>query len=149
MVVRLVLGLAFTLVAFAVTARRLHMLYRLGRTGQPTEPERTRHLGARLRAMLTEVFGQRKLLTWSLPGAAHAAVFWGFVVLLATLVEGYGALFQRDFHLPLIGTQAWLGFLEDLFAVAGLAGLLALLEERAVDRNETVGLLFTGRLRGA
>jgi Fe-S oxidoreductase len=121
---RLVLGLAMTAVAFALAGRRLLMLYRLARTGQPAEPGRTDRLGTRLWAVLTEVFGQRKLLKWSVPGAAHFAVFWGFVILGATIIEGYGALFDRDFHIPLIGTQAWLGFLEDLFIVAVLVGLV-------------------------
>lgn len=124
MTVRLVLGLAMTAVAFALAGRRVFTLYRLARTAQPVESGRTSDLPARLWAVVTEVFGQRKLLKWSVPGAAHFAVFWGFVILAATILEGFGALFQRDFHIPLIGTQPWLGFLEDLFAVAVLAGLV-------------------------
>jgi len=122
-VLRLVIGLGLTAVAFALAGRRLFMLYKLGKTGQPVEPGRTDEAGRRAWAVLTEVFGQRKLLKWSVPGAAHFAVFWGFVILGATIVEGYGALFDKDFHIPLIGTMAWLGFLEDLFIVAVLAGL--------------------------
>ena len=124
MVLRLVIGLGLTAVAFALAGRRLFMLYKLGKTGQPVEPGRTDEAGRRAWAVLTEVFGQRKLLKWSVPGAAHFAVFWGFVILGATIVEGYGALFDKDFHIPLIGTMAWLGFLEDLFIVAVLAGLV-------------------------
>jgi hypothetical protein len=82
-----------------------------------------RDIGPRVRAIASEVLGQRKLLKWSVPGVAHFAVFWGFVILGATILEGYGALFDRDFHIPLIGTQAWLGFIEDLFIVAVLCGL--------------------------
>jgi Fe-S oxidoreductase len=111
--------------AFALAGRRALFLYRVGRTGQPVEEGRTRQVGRRSRAVASEVLGQRKLLKWSVPGAAHFAVFWGFTILLATIVEGFGALFQRDFHIPFIGTQAWLGFLEDLFIVAVLAGLVA------------------------
>ena len=124
MVVRLVLGLAIALASFAVAGRRVLMLYRLGRTGQPVEPDRTRDVGTRSLAVASEVLGQRKLLKWSVPGAAHFAVFWGFLILSATIVEGFGALFQRDFHIPLIGTQTWLGFLEDVFIVAVLCGLI-------------------------
>ncbi|HET8660187.1 MAG TPA: (Fe-S)-binding protein [Micromonosporaceae bacterium] len=124
MTVRLVLGLAITVVALALAGRRVLMLYRLGRTGQPVEPGRTSDVGIRLRAVLAEVLGQRKLLRWSVPGAAHFAVFWGFVILTITIIEGFGALFQRDFHIPLIGRQPWLGFVEDLLTVAVLAGLV-------------------------
>ena len=125
MLVRLILGLAMTALAFGLAARRVLTLYRLGRAGQSAEPGRTQDAGRRLGAVLTEVFGQRKLLKWTGAGAAHFAVFWGFVILGATIVEGYGALFQRDFHIPLIGTDTWLGFLEDFFIVAVLLGLLA------------------------
>ena len=124
MALRLVLGLVMTALAVSVAGRRLALLYRLGRVAQPVEPGRTRGLAARLRAELTEVLGQRKLLTWTVPGVAHALAFWGFLVLGLTIVEGYGALFQRDFHLPLIGTRGWLGFLEDLFVLATLVSVL-------------------------
>ncbi|MBR7835413.1 (Fe-S)-binding protein [Actinospica durhamensis] len=125
MLVRLILGLAMTVLALGLAARRVLTLYRLGRAGQPADPGRTKDAGRRLWAVLTEVFGQRKLLKWTGAGAAHFAVFWGFVILGATIVEGYGALFQRDFHIPLIGTDTWLGFLEDFFIVAVLVGLAA------------------------
>ncbi|GAA3341748.1 (Fe-S)-binding protein [Amorphoplanes nipponensis] len=124
MALRLILGLLMTAVAFTVAGRRLFMLYRLGRAAQPADPGRTRGGAARLRAELTEVLGQRKLLAWTVPGVAHALAFWGFLVLALTIVEGYGALFQRDFHLPLIGTEPWLGFLEDLFVLATLVSVL-------------------------
>ena len=123
MVVRLVLGLAITLAVFAVAGRRAFQLYRIGRAGQPVEPGRTSGVGQRALAVATEVLGQRKLLKWTVPGVAHFAVFWGFTILFATIIEGFGALFDRDFHIPIIGTQAWLGFLEDFFIVAVLCGL--------------------------
>jgi Fe-S oxidoreductase len=149
--VRLVLGLALTAAAFALAGRRVLMLYRLARSGQPTEPDHTRDPGRRLRAVLSEVFGQRKLLKWSVPGIAHFAVFWGFVILGATIVEGYGALFDRDFHIPIIGRQAWLGFLEDLFIVAVLAGLVvfAVLRLRQSPEREGRRSRFFGSHVGA
>ena len=124
MAVRLVIGLAMALAAFAAAGRRILLLYRLANAGQPVEPDRTRDLGRRVLAVASEVLGQRKLLKWTVPGVAHFAVFWGFTILTATIVEGFGALFQRDFHIPLIGTQAWLGFLEDAFIIAVLGGLI-------------------------
>ncbi|GAA4957815.1 (Fe-S)-binding protein [Yinghuangia aomiensis] len=133
MVVRLVIGLALTAAAFALAGRRVFTLYRLGASGQPVEPDRTRNVGTRLWAVATEVFGQRKLLKWTGAGAAHFAVFWGFVILGATIVEGYGALFDRDFHIPLIGTMTWLGALEDTFIVAVLVGLVAFSAIRLVQ----------------
>ncbi len=124
MLVRIIVGMAITAAAFTLAGRRVLMLYRLARAGQPAEPGRLDGAGARVRALIVEVFGQRKLLKWTGAGAAHFAVFWGFVILGVTIVEGYGALFDRDFHIPLIGTDTWLGALEDTFIVAVLLGLI-------------------------
>ena len=93
MTVRLIVGLAMTAVALGLAGRRLMMLWRVGRRAQPVEPGRTDGVGARVRAELVEVLGQRKLLQWSVPGVAHVLAFWGFILLMVTLVEGYGALF--------------------------------------------------------
>jgi Fe-S oxidoreductase len=134
-----VIGLAMTLAAFAVAGRRVLMLYRLATAGQPVEPGRTSDVGTRAVAVGTEVLGQRKLLKWSVPGAAHFAVFWGFLILGATIVEGFGALFQRDFHIPVIGTMTWLGFLEDLFIVAVICGLAVFSVIRLVQNPEREG----------
>jgi Fe-S oxidoreductase len=127
MIARMVIGLALTVAAFAIAGRRLWWLKRLAFSGQPA-PERLayvrEHAGGDLETQLTEVIGQRKLLKWSVPGAAHAATFWGFIILLLTIIESYGALFQRDFAIPGIGHWAVIGFLEDLFAVGVLAGIV-------------------------
>jgi Fe-S oxidoreductase len=121
-VLRLVLGLGMTVVALAVAGRRVHYLYRLVSSGQ-TAPGRLDGIGQRAKDQLREVFGQRKLLTWSVPGVAHFFTFWAFIVLAATILEAYGALFDRDFAIPVIGRWALLGFLEDFFAVAVLLSL--------------------------
>ena len=103
MLIPLLVALAMTAVSFTLVGRRLLMLYRIGRAAQPVEPGRVgggRRLAAALRAELVEVLSQRRVVRWTGPGVAHAAVFWGFLILLLTLVERYGALFQRDFALP-------------------------------------------------
>src|ERR1700681_849947 len=103
MVLRMIVGLVLTATAFGIAGRRLWWLKRLAFSGQPA-PERLgyvrEHAGGDLETQLTEVVGQRKLLKWSVPGAAHAATFWGFIILLLTIIEAYGALFQRDFAIP-------------------------------------------------
>ena len=126
MVLRMTVGLALTAIALAVAGRRLWWLKRLAFSGQPA-PERVAavraHPGRDVETQATEVIGQRKLLKWSVPGAAHAATFWGFIVLLLTIIEAYGNLFSRTFAIPGIGHWAFIGFIEDLFAVGVLAGI--------------------------
>ena len=65
------------------------------------------------------MFGQRKLLRWSVPGLAHLFTFWAFVILASVYLEAYGALFDPDFHIPLIGRWPLLGFLQDFYRGAG------------------------------
>jgi Fe-S oxidoreductase len=123
---RIAIGLIMTLVALAIAGHRMWWLQKLARSGQPA-PERfayaKQHVGTDLKTQATEVIGQRKLLKWSVPGAAHALTFWGFIVLLLTIIEAYGDLFSRTFSIPGIGTWPAIGFLEDLFAVAVLVGI--------------------------
>ena len=127
MVVRIVIGLGVTVVALAIAGRRLWWLKRLALSGQPA-PERIQavrtHPGRDVETQASEVIGQRKLFKWSVPGAAHAATFWGFIVLLLTIIEVYGDLFSKTFAIPGIGHWAFIGFIEDLFAVGVLAGII-------------------------
>jgi Fe-S oxidoreductase len=122
--VRLAIGGVITVVALALAGRRFYWLSRLIRSGQPA-PGRLDDVGTRLRGQLVEVFGQRKLLKWSVPGVAHFLTFWGFTILLLTILEAYGALFTEDFAIWWVGRWQWVGFLEDLVAVGVLVGLAA------------------------
>src|SRR3984885_6597492 len=123
MTVRIIIGLALTAVAAAVAGRRLWWLYRLGRTGQPA-PERIaalrEHPARGAETQVTEVFGQRKLLQWTVPGIAHFLTFWGFIILILTIIEAYGDLFNRTFAIPGMGSCDSISVLDDLFAVAVL-----------------------------
>jgi Fe-S oxidoreductase len=120
---KLAIGAVITFLAVALAGRRSEQLVRLIGAGRPA-PERFEGAWTRLRAELVEVFGQRKLLKRPIPGIAHFLTFWGFVLLLTTILEAYGELFSDRFALPLVGHWAVLGFLQDLIAVAVLASLL-------------------------
>jgi len=137
-VIRVVLGLLLTVVAGLIVGRRLSTLYRIARTGQPVGG-RTPDPRTAAQAEAVEVLGQRKLLTWSLPGAAHFFTFWGFNVLALTIIEAYGALFVRDFQIPIIGTWPVVGFLEDFFAVAVLVALATFTAIRIKNNPKTEG----------
>jgi len=120
--IRIAVGLGATAIALAIAGHRFTYLFRLIGKGRP-DPKRFTDVRARMWAELSEVGGQRKLLRWTVPGMAHAFTFWGFTVLMFTILEAYGALFDRDFFVPLIGRGRALGFIEDFFAVAVLVSL--------------------------
>ncbi len=123
---RLALGLVGTAVVLVFAARRVMFLVNLIRSGQPVGDETGRKddIPARIKAQFTEVFGQKKLLKWSLPGIAHLFTMWGFFVLATVYLEAYGVLFNPEFHIPLVGRWDALGFLQDFFAVAVLLGII-------------------------
>jgi Fe-S oxidoreductase len=154
LVLRIIIGLALTAVAAVLAGRRLWWLYRLGQTGQPA-PERIEavrtHPGRDAEVQASEVFGQRKLLKWSVPGVAHFLTFWGFIILILTIIEAYGDLFSRTFAIPGIGHWAWVGFLEDLFAVAVLVGIatFAIIRLRTSPKREGRKSRFDGSHTGA
>jgi Fe-S oxidoreductase len=151
---RIIIGLALTAIAAAVAGRRLWWLYRLGTSGQPA-PERIaalrEHPNRGAEAEVTEVFGQRKLLKWTVPGIAHFLTFWGFIILLLTIIEAYGDLFSKTFAIPGIGHWAFIGFLEDLFAVGVLVGLATFTVIRLRNNPKTEGRSsrFSGSHTGA
>ena len=118
MLTRYPIGLAATAVALAIAGRRLAYVFGLVSSGRPAPGRLTQKGRARLE--LEEVVEQRRLLRWRLPGVAHAFTFWGFCVLILTIIEAYGELFQRNFAIPGIGHAAVVGFAEDFFACAVL-----------------------------
>ncbi|MBA2273547.1 MAG: (Fe-S)-binding protein [Actinobacteria bacterium] len=123
----------FILLATVVWVRRAAMLYGLLGLGSPDD-RRPRHWGRKLKQQAVVVLGQRKLLQWTVPGVMHALVFWGFLVLLTTIVEAFGAIYQDGFHLPLIGRWGPLGLLQDAFIVAVLVGLVMAVAIRKLQR---------------
>jgi Fe-S oxidoreductase len=120
---RIIIGLAITVICFAMAGRRFYWLSRLIRSGQPA-PRRWQGFRKVGEAEVVEVAGQRKILRWTVPGLAHFFTMWGFTVLMTTIIEAYGSLFSRNFHIPLIGRDNWLGFVEDFFATAVLVSLV-------------------------
>jgi Fe-S oxidoreductase len=151
---RIIIGLALTVAAFALAGYRLWWLYRLGTSGQPA-PERIEsvkeHPGRDVKTQATEVFGQRKLLKWTVPGIAHFLTFWGFILLFLTIIEAYGDLFSKKFAIPGIGHWPAIGFLEDFFAVAVLVGLatFSVIRLRNDPKREGRKSRFSGSHNGA
>ena len=138
MTLRLVVGLLITAVLLGLAATRLLFLFKLVRSGQPA-PNRTGDRGERVKTQATEVIGQRKLLAWTIPGIAHVFAFWGFLVLSLTILEAFGALFDNEFAVPLIGHSPVVGFLEDLFSILVVVGIIMFAVIRIRKNPETLG----------
>ena len=139
MAFRTTIGVLIILLALIIAGNRLWYLYRLAKTGQATAPDRTTDVPKAIKSEVVEVFGQRRLLQWTVPGVAHFVTFWGFLLLLPTVIEGFGALFDQDFHIPIIGKQPWLGFLEDLAVVGVFVGIVTFAIIRLVTSPKREG----------
>jgi Fe-S oxidoreductase len=123
--IRLIIGLLMTAVVLVFAAKRVLWLTNLIRSGQKTSDEQGRkdHLTTRITTQITEVFGQTRLLKWSIPGIAHFFTMWGFFILASVYLEAYGVLFSPKFAIPFIGHWDGLGFIQDFFALAVLLGI--------------------------
>ncbi|ARG75807.1 FeS-binding protein [Mycobacterium kansasii] len=147
--IRLVVGLGMTAIVGAFALRRVWWLYKLIMSGQPAS-DRTDNIGTRIWTEIAEVFGQRRLLKWSIPGLAHFFTMWGFFILLTVYIEAYGLLFQPNFHIPIIGRWDALGFLQDFFATAVFLGIVtfAIIRLRTEPKEYGRGSRFYGSHTG-
>ena len=135
MLLRLVIGLVITGVGVVLVSGRAYQLLRLIVTA-PAAPGRLRKPLTQVRAVLSDVLGQRKLLKRPVPGLAHLFVFWGFIALLFTIIEVYGDLATKTFAIPGIGHSPALGFTEDFFAVCVLVAVVVF---SLIRRRESPG----------
>jgi Fe-S oxidoreductase len=129
-------ALAALLVALAVAgglfARRALLLVRLVRMAKPSD--RSGEVPARLRNEAVIALGQRKLLQRLVPGLMHAFIFWGFIVLLPTIVMAMIAIADRGATIAWLGRQGWFALLVDVFCVLVLAGVVAAFAIRKIQR---------------
>ena len=112
--------------------RRAKLLVDLVKLGKPAE--RSGDVPKRVRNEATIVLGQRKLFQRLVPGLVHAAIFWGFLVLFPTIVIAMIGAVDEHATLPWLGHQGWFAFMVDLFAVLVLAGVIAAVFIRKVQR---------------
>ncbi len=123
---------AALIVAGALFTRRAITLYRLVRSGKPAA--RFGDVPGRVRAEAVVVVGQSKLLQRIVPGLMHAAIFWGFLVLLPTIVIAMIGAVDPHSTLPWLGAQGWYALLVDVFAALVLIGVIAAFVIRKVQR---------------
>jgi Fe-S oxidoreductase len=150
-IARIIIGLGITVVFFSIAGRRFFWLSKLIRSGQ-SAPRRWQGFRQVSEVEVVEVAGQRKLLKWTVPGLAHFFTMWGFTILMTTILEAYGSLFSRVFHIPLIGRDNWLAFTEDFFATAVLVSLVVFTIIRiksAPSRKERESRFFGSHLGAA
>ncbi len=141
MLIRIVVVALMLAVVGVFALKRVLFLTNLIRSGTKTSVENNRkdNLGKRITTQFEEVFGQTRLLKWSIPGMAHFFTMWGFFILGSVYVEAFGQVVDHDFHIPFVGRWDALGFLQDFFAVAVLLGIITFAIIRVVREPKKHG----------
>lgn len=124
--VRAIVGTIIIVVCFALAAKRGFVLFGIiKKSGRPTPDRPASPMASTIfETQSVEVLGQKKLLKWTIPGIAHAFTFWAFLVLGITIVEAFGEVFLENWYFPIIGTWPVILFIEDLFALLVLVGVV-------------------------
>jgi Fe-S oxidoreductase len=132
------LALAAALAASGILfATRVRTLVGLVRAAAPAQTaQRTGDTARRAKNEATIVLGQRKLLQRLAPGLMHAFIFWGFLVLVPTILIALIAIVDKHSTLPWLGDQGWYALLVDIFCVLVLVGVIAAVYIRKVQRPE-------------
>src|SRR5918996_219006 len=121
-------------IASGLFLQRGYTLWQLIRLGRPVN--RFDDLPKRLEYEAVVVVGQRKLLQRFGPGLMHALIFWGFLILLTTIIEVFGEIFDERFSIPFIGRAGWLGLIQDVFSAMVLVGIAMAVFFRKVRRDD-------------
>lgn len=111
-------------------SRRLINYLRIGK------PEnRFDFIGQRIKNVLVVAIGQSKLMREPIAGAIHAAIFWGFLVLLAAVIESLLEGLIPGAHLNWLGPiYSVLTISQDVFCVLIIVGVAWAFWRRYVSR---------------
>ncbi len=115
--------------AYRVYQRVVHM-----RLGRPTGA--LGRWGERLAGLVVFVGGQARLFRFPGTGLAHFFIFWGFVLLVPTILQAILEGLVPGLVLPFFATFGPLLFLQDFITVAVLIGVLYGLYYRVLVRPE-------------
>ncbi|MHB8513095.1 MAG: (Fe-S)-binding protein [Actinomycetota bacterium] len=135
---RVALAISIVMLASGLAMNRISYLVRLLMAGK-SAPGRLGNAPAKIKAQLTKVIGQRKLLQWTVPGVAHAFTFWGFLIVQITLIESFGEIFSPHFAIPGPGRWDALGFIQDFFISLVVLSLITFAIIRTVHSPKREG----------
>jgi Fe-S oxidoreductase len=111
----------------------LRQLYKQLKSVNP-DPERTENIGERVKLVLVNVFGQKKMLR-NPAGYGHLIIFYGFIFITIISLEVFIRAFFHSFNLGFLGPgYGFLLFTEDLLSIAVLIALIVGFVRRYVEK---------------
>ncbi|GAB2513281.1 (Fe-S)-binding protein [Nocardiopsis aegyptia] len=129
----------FAVVAFTMFGLALRQIVRTVGIGRPVEPERKGPFGQRLTMTLIEIIGHGRMLKRPWIGVAHWFVMVSFPLLVFTVIEAQGEVFDPHFHLPIIHDWTIYGLAIEIIAGASLVGILGLTGYRLLNSPKRIG----------
>ncbi len=125
-VVAIVVCVIVPTIGWALLFRQLGRFVALYRMGQP-DATRTSDPGARTWTLAKEFLGHTRMSRIKVVAAAHWFTALAFIILFTTLVNAFFQLVQPDYRLPLIGHFPPFEWVVEVFAWAGLVGIVVLM----------------------
>ena len=116
----------FAVVAFTLFALGIRQIVRTVGVGRAVEPERKGPFGQRLTMTLIEVIGHTRMLKRPWVGIAHWFVMVSFPLLIFTVIEAQGEVFNPHFSLPIINDWTIYGLAIEIITAASLVGIIGL-----------------------
>ncbi|RKS06236.1 Fe-S oxidoreductase [Nocardiopsis sp. Huas11] len=129
----------FAVVAFTMFGLALRQIVRTVGIGRPVEPERKGPFGQRLTMTLIEIIGHGRMLKRPWIGVAHWFVMVSFPLLVFTVIEAQGEVFDPHFHLPIIYDWTIYGLAIEFIAGTSLVGILGLTAYRVLSSPKRLG----------
>jgi Fe-S oxidoreductase len=115
--------------AFTFFSKRIIVLIKYLKNAQPEN--RFNNPWKRISRVLYVAFGQSKLFREKFAGFLHFFIFWGFIVLLAAILESIGEGFYSNFSFAFLGPlYKPLIFLEELMGLLVIVSVLTSISRR-------------------
>ncbi|MGW9348839.1 Fe-S oxidoreductase [Nocardiopsis flavescens] len=120
-------------VAFTMFGLAIRQIVRTVNVGRPVEAERKGPFGQRLTMAVVEIVGHGRMLKRPWVGVAHWFVMVSFPLLVFTVIEAQGEVFDPHFHLPFIHDWTVYGLAIEFIAGTSLVGILGLTAYRLLN----------------
>jgi Fe-S oxidoreductase len=129
MLIKTLIFISFLLLAFIIFFLKVSRLFKYLKLAQ--SENRFNTPGKRIWKVISIAFGQSKLLRERFAGILHFFIFWGFIILLAAILESIGEGLNSDYNFSFLGLlYKPLLFLEELMGVLVIISVLISISRR-------------------
>ncbi|GAA1510386.1 hypothetical protein GCM10009788_13490 [Nocardioides humi] len=137
-IVAIVVSLAVSVVAVALTARAVGAMLGVIRRGQPA-PGRTGNPLGRTMTMVKETILHTRMLQWTWVGVLHWFAFAAFLFLSTAVAAAFPQLFSPEWTIPVIGKWVVYEWTAELLGLLGTLAIIPLIVYRLTHRPSEMG----------